>query len=312
MPDFSVAAELPLNETMRLDKYIASLSDGITRSKLKSSVTKIILNNKHAKLSSKVKHGDCIVVSWEDLPIIFEPENISLNILYDDNSVTVLNKIQGMVTHPGLGNWHGTLVNALLYEWGREASVLPRPGIVHRLDKDTSGVIITAKTENASAWLSEQFFFHKVKKEYIAIVTGHPKSSHGHIKTRIIRDSKNRKRFKATEDTTERLHGKFAHTVYHCITCYGPFSLMRLRIKTGRTHQIRVHMKYIGCPVLGDPIYGSKSAVFPTATLMLHARLLAIRLPDNDELSSFTAPVPERMKAVLRELHARYKKCVLP
>lgn len=319
MPFFSKTVPDDFLTSIRLDKFIASASDGMNRSKLKSGVTKIYLNGKNVKLSAKVKAGDKIDIEWEEsIPEDITPENIPLDIIYEDEDVTVINKKQGMVTHPACGNWTGTLVNALLYHWGRssikEKHDVPageilanrRPGIVHRLDKDTSGIIITAKNRNSEEWLHNQFLDHKkVTKEYIAICCGHPKKSGGKIETHIIRDPKNRKRFKATDDFSQ---GKYACTIYKCIATYGPFSLMRCRIKTGRTHQIRVHMKYLGCPIMGDPIYGNslKKSEFESASLMLHAYLLKIRLPGKKEFITFKSKVPIRFKKVLRTLHENY------
>jgi 23S rRNA pseudouridine1911/1915/1917 synthase len=231
-----------------------------------------------------------------------------------------------MVTHPGAGNYSGTLVNALLHHWGRGAASDERPGIVHRLDKDTSGALIAAKTSAAALWLAAQFASRRVKKEYIAIVTGRPPAEKGKIKTLIARDGRNRKKFTAIEISNNEskpsalvkplAKGKLAITLYRCVARYGPFSLLRLRIKTGRTHQIRVHLKHIGCPVLGDPLYGSKSKVFPSATLMLHAHKLSIRLPDSDapggenteNFTTFTAPVPARFRETAGELKLRFKR----
>jgi len=307
---------------MRLDKYISSLPDGISRSRLKNSVSKISINGKQEKLSYKVKPGDNVYIEWEDtVPDYIEPEDIPLSVIYEDENVTVINKQQGMVTHPAAGNWNGTLVNALLYHWGQKAvarvkegtvsEILAsrRPGIVHRLDKDTSGTIITAKNKQTEDWLQNQFQTRKVRKEYIAIVCGRPPARNGDIRTQLIRDPKNRKKYKAVTGTTE---GKSARTLYHCIACYGNFSLMRLRLKTGRTHQIRVHMKYIGCPILGDPLYNQKgSTLYKSATLMLHARLLQIHLPGQKQWSIFKADVPQRFKDVLKILHQQYAKEVL-
>ncbi len=321
MPFINIEVPRTFEGTLRLDKYIASLPDGMNRSKLKTGVTEILLNGKKVKLSAKIKSGDKIDIQWEDnIPTDIEPENIPLDIIYEDENVTVVNKRQGMVTHPACGNWTGTLVNALLYHWGREA--LPqqkegsaaellaqrRPGIVHRLDKDTSGIIITAKNRDAEEWLHAQFCDHKrLTKEYIAICTGRPPARGGKIETQIIRDPKDRKRFKAVTGTDE---GKYACTIYECIAMYGNYSLMRLRIKTGRTHQIRVHMKFIGCPILGDPIYGAKTAgtIFSGASLMLHAYLLKIKLPEKKEYSVFKSKVPVRFKKVLKTLHSKFKK----
>lgn len=301
---------------IRVDKFLSGQDEILAvcgcanRSHLQNIITNLIINGKPGKFSSKIKAGDKIEMEWqEQIPHDIQPQDLPLNIVYEDEDVTVVNKEQGMVTHPAAGNWTGTLVNALLFHWGRGAvETSHRPGIVHRLDKDTSGLIITAKNIASETWLQEQFQQRRVKKEYIAIVVGRPPAASGNIKTQLIRDPKNRKRFKTSTDSTQ---GKFAHTVYRCIACYGPFSLMRLRLKTGRTHQIRVHMKHIGCPILGDPIYGSKNAVFPNASLMLHSSLLALRLPQREDFVTFKTTTPLRFKKILKVLHEKYKKCVL-
>lgn len=318
MPFFSATVPEDFSGKERLDKYIASIPNGMNRSKLKVGVNAILINGNPAKLSSKVKAKDQIDIDWEDnIPEDIIPEDIPLDIIYEDDNVTVINKKQGMVTHPASGNWSGTLVNALLYHWGRQALhqdnqgspaqqlEARRPGIVHRLDKDTSGTIITAKNRDSEEWLQQEFKSRRLKKEYIAIATGKPAKLSGKIESGIIRDPKNRKKFKAVEDLTQ---GKYACTLYRCIACYGPYSLFRLRLKTGRTHQIRVHLKYIGCPILGDPLYGraTTGTEFKGATLMLHARLLSIHLPQDKKLTTFKSPVPVRFKKVMKKLHQLY------
>lgn len=323
MPFFSAKVPSDFEGTLRLDKFIASLPNGMNRSKLKSGVTEILVNGKNAKLSQKVKSGDRIDVQWEEnVPDNIEAENIPLEIIYEDENVTVVNKKQGMVTHPACGNWNGTLVNALLFHWGREpilqlkegsnAEILERrrPGIVHRLDKETSGIIITAKNRDAEEFLQKQFKEKSLQKEYVLICAGRPPQKSGDIKTQIIRDPKNRRRFKAVENTEE---GKFARTLYHCVACYGNYSLMRVRIKTGRTHQIRVHMKFLGCPILGDSIYGKPDSNFPDATLMLHSAQLKIRLPDaaENEFTTFRTKTPQRFIEIQRKLKKKYAKTLL-
>ncbi len=324
MPFFTAKVPAGYNKNERLDKFIASLPNGMNRSKLKSGVTEILVNGRKEKISCKVKEGDVIDLQWEDnIPDDIVPQDIPLDILYEDDNVCVVNKKQGMVTHPACGNWDGTLVNALLFHWGREmihqqkeglaSEILAkrRPGIVHRLDKDTSGIIITAKNRDSEEWLQSQFRNHRLlTKEYIAICMGRPQHQHGVIKTNIIRDPRQRKRFKAID--IESGEGKYAETFYECISCYGEYSLMRLRIKTGRTHQIRVHMKYLNCPILGDEIYYKKDAEFPGATLMLHSRMLRIRLPGSEDYSVFRTKTPERFIDVMRKLKKNYKKVVLP
>jgi len=318
MPFFNAKVPQDYNKDERLDKFIASLPNGMNRSKLKSGVTEILINGKKSKLSQKVKAGDKIDISWEDnIPDNIDPENIPLDIIYEDENVTVVNKEQGMVTHPACGNWNGTLVNALLYHWGRQSisqlkegsnsEILERrrPGIVHRLDKETSGIIITAKNRDAEEWLQKQFKEHSLQKEYILICKGKLPAKAGDIRTQIIRDPKNRQRFKALVNTDE---GKFARTIYHCIARYGNYSLVRVRIKTGRTHQIRVHMKYLNCPILGDSIYNKEDSLFPKASLMLHSKKLKIKLPGDKEASVFITKTPERFKEVMKILKSKYPK----
>lgn len=312
----NVPQDYRLNE--RLDKFISTLPDGMNRSKLKSGVTAIFINGKNGKLSQKIKAGDKIEIDWEDnIPDDIEPQDIPLDIIYEDENVTVVNKKQGMVTHPACGNWEGTLVNALLYHWGREkinqlkegseAEIVKRrrPGIVHRLDKETSGIIITAKNRESEEWLASQFKDRKLRKEYILIVKGRPPQACGDIRTQIIRDPKDRKKFKAVTDTTE---GKFARTIYHCISSYGNYTLVRVRIKTGRTHQIRVHMKYIGCPIVGDSIYNKNDPIFPDATLMLHSKLLEICLPGQTKPVTFITKTPERFLEIEKKLKKMFNK----
>lgn len=316
--------EIPGNysEIIRLDQYVASVSDDMNRSKLKSCCQELLLNGKNAKLSSKVKAGDSIDIFYEEnIPDNIEPEDIPLRIVYEDENVTVVNKFQGMVTHPAAGNWNGTLVNALLYHWGQKAIPqkkdvgenqilkIRRHGIVHRLDKDTSGLIITAKNRNTEEWLCLQFKERHVQKEYICIVTGRPPASSGDVRTQIIRDKKNRHKFKAVTATTE---GKYARSLYHCIACYGPYSVIRVRIKTGRTHQIRVHMKYLGCPILGDSIYGKPDSLFQNAKLMLHSRQMIIKTAPDKKYKRFSAAVPFRFMETIRILREKFPREVMP
>ena len=310
------------SKTCRLDSYIAGLPGGMNRSKLKTGVKSITINGKSQKISYKVKPGDNILIEWEDsVPEDIIAQPIPLEIIYEDKNVCVINKPQGMVTHPASGNWENTLVNGLLYHWGREnikgikegsisqQLVKRRPGIVHRLDKDTSGIIITAKNRDSEEYLQKQFQNHKfLVKEYICICCGIPPKKHDTITTQIIRDPKDRKIFKAVTDSNE---GKIAVSEYQCISTYGNYSLMRIRIKTGRTHQIRVHMKFINCPILGDPLYGKKDKQFPDATLMLHSRMLKIFIPDNKEKQMFKTSTPERFLKVEQKLKRMFPKCVL-
>lgn len=321
----------------RIDKYIASLPDGFNRSKLKSGIHEILLNGNSTKLSGKIRAGDRIDIQWEDsVPENIEPEYIPLRILFENDDVCVVNKEQGMVTHPAAGNWSGTLVNALLFHFGmgaikqanegseRESQERRRPGIVHRLDKDTSGVIITAKHRGAEEYLSQEFKNRTVRKEYVLIVRGCPPKRDGIIDTLIVRDGADRKRFKAVDADEEKQlrfgedverferrnmpRGKRAVTQYHVVATYSNYTLVRARLLTGRTHQIRVHMKYAGCPVLGDPIYSKKDDLFPDATMMLHSRLLKIRLPGEKDFTTFKAAIPKRFKKTIATLREKFPR----
>lgn len=323
MAFFSVLVPPTYKTPDRLDKYICDHTPNMNRSKLKSGLVTILVNGKPQKISYKVRPSDRIDVQWEEnVPDNIDPEDIPLDIVYEDDNVCVVNKKQGMVTHPASGNWSGTLVNALLFHWNRQSipelktgsasEILSnrRPGIVHRLDKDTSGLIITAKNRDTEEFLGKQFRNHnKIYKEYICICMGRPQHSHGIIETQIIRDPKDRKRFKAVVGTDE---GKFARSYYRCISCYGEYSLMRVRINTGRTHQIRVHMKYLNCPILGDQIYSRPDKKFPGATLMLHSRKMRIHIPGFRNKMEFVSPTPPRFVEVMKILKKDYPKTILP
>jgi len=306
MPELTIEVGESAAGGVRLDRYCASLPGAISRSRLKNGAIGISVNGKAAKLSRVVVPGDSIRVSWEDpIPEDLNPEDIPLDILFENPDVTVINKRQGMVTHPGAGNWSGTLVNALLWHW--KTSALQgnhRPGIVHRLDKDTSGAIITARNPETESFLQEQFRSRKTRKLYIAILSGVPKAPVGDIRTNILRDPKNRKRFTWIDDTAK---GKSARTEYRVLRVYGSYALVVFTLHTGRTHQIRVHSKFLGCPILGDPVYGKKDRLFPDATLMLHAWKLSITLPGDDIPRRFIAPVPLRFKKIIHALKGTAK-----
>jgi len=283
---------------MRVDKYISD-NNILSRSQIKTRNAKAFLNNVEIKLSRKISNNDVIEVEWDDPPPIdIEPEELPLDIIFEDENVIVLNKKQGMVVHPANGNYTGTLVQGLLYYVKNLShnfnNELERPGIVHRLDKDTSGVIITAKNPETHEFLSNQFRDKTNEKFYLAIVRGYPPKRRGKIETFITRNPVDRKKF-----ITHGHEGKLAITEYRILRNWDKYSLVLLRLKTGRTHQLRVHMVHIGCPILGDPIYGRKDNKFPEATLMLHAWKLKIKLPGKEDLSLFKAAIPTRFKKML-------------
>jgi 23S rRNA pseudouridine1911/1915/1917 synthase len=316
MPAFShtITEDLPAGG-IRLDRYIAELGL-LSRSQIKARQLKAAVNGKESKISRMVKNGDFLELVWKEAePVNLSPENIPLDIIYENNRAVVINKSQGMVVHPGAGNRRGTLANALYYRRLERSgtSLSPedsevsetaglRPGIVHRLDKETSGVIIAAYDDEALAFLAGQFKSRKAKKTYLAVVSGIPKEKKGRIETFIARDPKDRKRFTAAAPAAR---GKHSLTCYSVIKTWQSHSLIMLRPKTGRTHQLRVHMRYLGCPISGDPLYGAIDPLFPKASLMLHARSLAIILPGENEQRVFKAPLPDRFKEMVKKLGVR-------
>ena len=219
----------------------------------------------------------------------------------------MIDKPQGLVVHPGSGNRSGTLVNAVLFHSRQLAEGFPpedpRPGIVHRLDKETSGVIIVAKSPAAHHFLAGQFQERTVRKRYIAVVQGRLPSDNGRIETRLARDPRDRKRFACVLSG-----GKLAVTRYRVLRTFAAgrdvYTYVLLAPRTGRTHQLRLHMRHVGCPILGDSLYGRHDARFPGASLSLHARSLAIRLPGENTTRMFSAPVPPRFRSLLTELQS--------
>ncbi|GHV02085.1 ribosomal large subunit pseudouridine synthase D [Spirochaetia bacterium] len=300
-PEFAVSPTVP--RSFRLDRYISEQLGLLSRSQIKTRSMEACLNGKAVKLSRIVKPGDSLELSWADPESTdLLPEDIPLGVIYEDSRVIVVDKAQGMVIHPGAGNHGGTLANALLFrrlqrQAGNQGGGI-RPGIVHRLDKDTSGVMIAAWDDEALAFLADQFKRRCVRKTYAAIVQGVPKETSGRIETMISRDSRDRKRFAVSPNK-----GKSALTLYRVIRSWKGYSLMLLRPRTGRTHQLRVHMRYIGHPILGDPIYGFVDPLFPDAALMLHARSLSITLPGSESPVTFKAPLPDRFHLIIEKLN---------
>jgi 23S rRNA pseudouridine1911/1915/1917 synthase len=284
-------------EGMRLDRYLCDVEELFPRSQLKQRNPRFFLNDREAKASSKVFSGDSISLIYEDKnDPSFEAEEINLDILYEDDRVIVLNKPQGMVVHPAAGNWHGTLMQGLLYHCRgmgeRFGEDKERPGIVHRLDKETSGVLIAAKDPEAQQFLARQFAERSCEKSYIALVKGALEKSSGRLESMIVRDPRNRKRF-IWHDTK----GKHSITEFRRIRRGEEVSLVEFRLLTGRTHQIRVHALMMGHPIVGDSIYSRRSPLSADQGMMLHAKKLVIVLPGEDSPRTFTAPLPERFTA---------------
>jgi 23S rRNA pseudouridine1911/1915/1917 synthase len=299
--DFSENA----SATLRIDYFISEKMPGFSRSRIGAQDSRLLVNGKLVKKSKKIKIGDTITFHCKTLPTTsVEPQKIDLHILFEDQNAIVLNKEQGIVVHPAAGNWDGTIANGLMYYAGKleTGNENFRPGIVHRLDKDTSGVMITSKNVRAHELLSSQFKNRKTKKVYIALIKGIPLKAKGSIENRIVRDPRNRKKFCCTNDPEK---GKTAITDYEVLRIFTlksgvSYSLIRLMLGTGRTHQLRVHMRSIGHPILGDPIYSRKDSHTLPVSLMLHALSLSIVLPGEINYSKFVAPLPERFIKVIK------------
>ncbi len=289
---------------MRLDVFIAERLALFSRSQARSRITALQVNGAPARLGRKLKLGDRVSLTYADAPALdLAPQDIPLSILFENDDVIVVDKPQGMVVHPGSGNRQGTMANALLFhcaglarEFGSDD---PRPGIVHRLDKETSGVIIAAKNARSHETLARQFHDHEVRKRYVAIVKGVLPSLTGRIEARIARDPRDRKRF-----TCVRSGGRQAVTHWKVIRSYPGYTLVSLLPSTGRTHQLRVHMRHLRAPILGDPLYARRDPRLPEATLMLHARSLRIALPGEAAPRLFTSPLPARFREALRRIQS--------
>ncbi|MDE0027543.1 MAG: RluA family pseudouridine synthase [Spirochaetaceae bacterium] len=274
----------------RADRYLGVRVGVPSRTQLQLRLAELRVNDRAVKPSTRLNCGDQVVVVLRSAPAIPAlPEPLSLDVLYEDDDVVVIDKPSGMVVHPGSGTRGGTLVNGLLYRY-RDLSARfpdsPRPGIVHRLDKDTSGVMVVARHAAAHACLARQFSERTVGKRYLAWVSGRPVPPSGRIATRLRRDAKNPLRVRVSRDT-----GKPAVTRYRVCESAGDASLMALRPLTGRTHQLRAHMRWLGHPILGDPLYAGR-AKGPAARLLLHAHRLAIVLPGGTARTVFEAPPP--------------------
>lgn len=303
--------EVQTAENERIDTYLADQLPEISRSQIKGLIDsgKVFLDGEVVgKAGVKLKPGNVIDIQVPDVHHDdgLVPENIPLNILYEDEQAIVVNKSAGMVVHPGAGNPSGTLVNALLAHYppilrvGEE----DRPGVVHRLDKETSGVLIFAKTEKAYKWLVRQFKNRDIEKTYLALVDGHPPTPTGRIEAPIIRDQNNRTQMAVGL----RGQGKAAVSEYFERQRFKDHTYLEVHPITGRTHQIRVHLSYIGAPVVGDTVYGCRKPSIELDRFFLHAKSLAVRLPGDRALRRFTAPLPEELQVVLDSLKAKERK----
>ncbi|WP_035171803.1 RluA family pseudouridine synthase [Caldanaerobius polysaccharolyticus] len=287
---------------VRLDNFLAQKIDGVSRSYIKKLIDegRVKVNGLVTKPSYRIKKCDQIMVDIpEPQELRIDPEAIPLDILYEDDHIIAINKPQGMVVHPAPGNYSGTVVNALLYHCGNSLSGINgiiRPGIVHRLDKDTSGVMLVAKSNEAHVELAQQIKRREIKKIYNAIVLGNVKEEKGVIDAPIGRHPIDRKKMAVVEG------GRNAITHFTVLERFGDYTYVEARIETGRTHQIRVHFAYIKHPVLGDAVYGPKRQPFNLKGQVLHAKLVGFVHPINKVYMEIEAPLPPYFEQLLQKL----------
>ena len=286
----------------RADVFLAAKL-GVSRSNMQKLLEdgRVKRGEKIIKANYKVRAGEMFVVDIpEPEPIEAVPENIPLDIIYEDDDVVVLNKARGMVVHPAPGNYTGTLVNALLYHCSNLSGINSaiRPGIVHRLDKDTSGIMIVAKNDAAHISLSQQIQSKTAVRTYLAVVRGNIKTDSGTIEMQIARDKTDRKKMAVVKEG-----GRDAITDYEVLDRFGKYTLVRCKLRTGRTHQIRVHMEYLGYPLVGDPKYSPMKTPFGIKGQALHSHTLEFTHPRTGERMKFEAPLPEDMHKIITRLH---------
>ncbi|WP_261305790.1 RluA family pseudouridine synthase [Paenibacillus andongensis] len=286
----------------RIDKFITeALEEDVSRTLVQQWVKDghVRVNGKTIKPNYKLSEQDIISLRIpEPQGVELAAENIPLNVVYEDADVIVINKQRGLVVHPAPGHYSGTLVNALMYHCKDLSGINGelRPGIVHRIDKDTSGLIMSAKNDKAHASLAEQLKAHTVNRKYIALVHGNLQHDQGTIDAPIGRDSNDRKMYTVTEKNSKQ-----AVTHFVVIERFGDFTLVELKLETGRTHQIRVHMKFIGHPLVGDPMYGKSKGMLMDGQA-LHAAILGFKHPRTEEWLQFEAPIPADMENLLQTI----------
>lgn len=289
----------------RLDVFLARQQSELSRAHIQKLTASgdVLVNQVVRKANYKLKAGERVILRLPEAEATeIQPENIPLDILYEDADIIVINKARGMVVHPAAGVYHGTLVNALLAHCKDLSGIngLIRPGIVHRLDKDTSGVMVAAKNDKAHLDLAEQIRTKAAHRRYWAIVHGNIKEEEGVIHGAIGRHPVDRKKMAIVPE-----HGKSATTKFKVLERFGDYTLVECTLLTGRTHQIRVHMTHIGHPLVGDPKYGVRKSPFAIQGQALHSISLTLTHPQTGEVMEFTAPVPEDMEKILRALRMK-------
>ena len=294
----------------RLDKFLQEKDLNITRSYIKTLIEEgyIKVNEEKVKSGYSLKKDDVVDITIkEDETCDINPENISLDIVYEDDDIIIVNKPKGMVVHPANGNYTGTLVNALMYSHKDKLSSINgsiRPGIIHRIDKDTSGILVVAKNDEAHKKLSSIFKVHDIKREYIALVKGIVKEDRLDINLPIGRSAKDRKKMAVTNKNSREAitHIEVLERFYS-----SNVTLVKATLETGRTHQIRVHMSYMHHPIVGDEVYGKKDPKFKVTGQMLHAKLLGFKHPTTNEYVEFESEIPEYFKDILDTLERKEK-----
>ena len=283
----------------RIDKYLTTKTD-LSRNRIQELIDQknILVNDKEIKANYKVKPNDLITITIpEEEAYDIEPINMNLDIVYEDSDVCVVNKPQGLIVHPTLTTKEKTLVNGLMYQIKDLSGIngVNRPGIVHRIDKDTSGLLMVAKNDNAHNSLVNQLMNKTTNRIYIALVYGNIENNLGRINAPIGRDKLDRKKMAVVED------GKPAVTNFRVLERFDGYTLVECKLETGRTHQIRVHMKYIGHPLVGDPLYGPKHVIGNTGQY-LHAKVIGFKHPRTNEYLEFDSDLPDNFKEILEKL----------
>ena len=297
---------LPDAEPERIDKYISAREEELTRSYVQKLMEqgKVLCNGKKVRSSIRVAAGDEIMLHLPSPePLEVQPENIPLDVVFEDDQLMVINKPKGMVVHPAAGNESGTLVNAVLYHAKGKLSGINgviRPGIVHRLDKNTSGLIVVAKTNEAHLSLAEQIKEKTCSRIYLCLVRGNLREETGTVDAPIGRNPSQRKKMCVTQKNSRN-----AVTHYQVLERFGDYTLVKCRLETGRTHQIRVHMQYIGHPVMGDEEYGGGKNPFGLHSQALHATEIGFVHPISGERMTFFCPLPEYFEKILERLRRR-------
>lgn len=287
---------------VRVDKYLTGVMENKSRSFIQGLIDsgEVLINNKETRSNYKLRALDEVIVIMPDpVELSVEAEYIELNIIYEDEYIIVVNKPQGMVVHPAPGNYTGTLVNGLLFHCKDLSGIngVIRPGIVHRIDKDTSGILVIAKNDEAHNNLAKQFKEHTIKREYYALVEGKFTKNNGIVDKPIGRNKRDRLKMAVTDD------GKKAVTHYEVLEQYNNgMSLVMCRLETGRTHQIRVHMASIGHPLVGDPLYGSKKQKFKLQGQVLHAKSLGFVHPKSNKYIEFNSELPKYYLELLEKI----------